>query len=945
MPTNYSPLLKLALPTTGELSGTWGDTVNNNITSMVEQAVAGMATINTWTANSRTLTVADGTTSESRCAMLVFATGAGGTALTAAGTAICPATTKLYIAKNNAAFAVTLKTSAGTGVSVPPQQTMVLMCDGTNVVSASTSTVGGMELLVPVALGAGVNLDLALGNYYSKTVTANTTFSLTNVPVSGNTAQIFVELTNAGAYTISWWNNVRWPNSQAPTYSSNTQASAVDIFQFVTRDGGANWYGQRVGQAYKTLSSVISTSLGNNSFSAGDGGQRIGGIFYNSGTDSFVGVNFFGDIYRATFSGNLSATTGAAGQWRYQGTLSAVPGVGASSQWCLLPGGIVQMAGGGWAILCGSGQIAMTLDGGYTWDVTAGLQAVTGGPVNCIVYSSTLRLYVVGGASGTIYTSPDLYSWTYRASLSGTTFGSNPVNGIAWDGTRFVVVGDAGVAATSTDGVTWTYQGGLISSGYSAIASRNVIFANTRFVVIGGSGAVATSTDGATWTNQTGLAATSFGANPVGNIIWTGSTYVVTGVGGRLATSTDAATWTYSGLLQAQISNTGITSSGVTSDIPTGIAAKSATNWVVGMGSVSGFAVTTDTGTTWTRVTGVPGSYSNVIGYGRLSNSYGTTVHGAINWNGSQWMLGGSAGRIATSTDGTNWTVRSGIQDTYFSATTNVALGAGSYIVNGIAFGGSRYVAVGAGSTQAWVSTDNGVTWTSSTSNLGTALGATTLTMFWCVYDGTNFWTGSNTSRLARSTDGATWTRDLNYQATAAGASQQIQSACVRGSTLMVVGSGANGVAITTNGGTTWTASDPATSAGTTGGAYLACTSNTSLFVIAGLQSTNVAIYTSTDGINWTYRTGLASAGFLSAPYDLCWTGSQFVAVSRGGLMAVSTDAITWTLLPEAQAIPWPAFVSQAIATNRKLAYGRVASNGQKTLVWGDNQVLLSYDN
>ena len=56
MTTQYTPTLKLALPITGELSGTWGDVVNDNITSMIEQAIAGLTTINTWTANAHTLT-------------------------------------------------------------------------------------------------------------------------------------------------------------------------------------------------------------------------------------------------------------------------------------------------------------------------------------------------------------------------------------------------------------------------------------------------------------------------------------------------------------------------------------------------------------------------------------------------------------------------------------------------------------------------------------------------------------------------------------------------------------------------------------------------------------------------------------------------------------------------------------------------------------------------
>ena len=47
MTTAYTSLLGLALPTTGELQGTWGDTVNNSITSLLDTAVAGTTTLST----------------------------------------------------------------------------------------------------------------------------------------------------------------------------------------------------------------------------------------------------------------------------------------------------------------------------------------------------------------------------------------------------------------------------------------------------------------------------------------------------------------------------------------------------------------------------------------------------------------------------------------------------------------------------------------------------------------------------------------------------------------------------------------------------------------------------------------------------------------------------------------------------------------------------------
>ena len=138
MTTQYSPILKLALPVQGELSGTWGDVVNDNITSMVEQAIAGRAVINTWTTNAHTLTSANGTTSESRCAMLELTD--SGSALSGAATVICPALSKIYIVKNASGQNATVKTPSGTGILVPNGRTTFLFCDGTNVIEAMTHT-------------------------------------------------------------------------------------------------------------------------------------------------------------------------------------------------------------------------------------------------------------------------------------------------------------------------------------------------------------------------------------------------------------------------------------------------------------------------------------------------------------------------------------------------------------------------------------------------------------------------------------------------------------------------------------------------------------------------------------------------------------------------------------------------------------------------------------
>lgn len=138
MATQYSTILKLGLPVQGELDGTWGDEVNNKVTNMVEEAIAGRKVINSWVGNSHTLTVVEGATSESRAAILTLDDDGAGNP-SAAATVICPANSKIYVVQNSSGQAATLKTPSGTGISVANGGTALLVCDGTNVVLPSAT--------------------------------------------------------------------------------------------------------------------------------------------------------------------------------------------------------------------------------------------------------------------------------------------------------------------------------------------------------------------------------------------------------------------------------------------------------------------------------------------------------------------------------------------------------------------------------------------------------------------------------------------------------------------------------------------------------------------------------------------------------------------------------------------------------------------------------------
>lgn len=93
MPTAYTSLLGLALPVEGELSGTWGDVVNDSITSLLDSAVAGTTTLSTDV--DVTLTTTTGAANQARAAVLNWtATG------TVTRTITAPAQSKAYIVVN-----------------------------------------------------------------------------------------------------------------------------------------------------------------------------------------------------------------------------------------------------------------------------------------------------------------------------------------------------------------------------------------------------------------------------------------------------------------------------------------------------------------------------------------------------------------------------------------------------------------------------------------------------------------------------------------------------------------------------------------------------------------------------------------------------------------------------------------------------------------------------
>lgn len=130
MASTYSSNLKLELIANGEQAGTWGTTTNNNLGTLIEQAISGYTTLS-FASGAQSLSMLDGTTCTARN-MYLELTGA-----TSTTTLTLPLNRKLYFVYNNSGYAITVKTPATTGVSVPNGAKYVLVCNGSEIINAT----------------------------------------------------------------------------------------------------------------------------------------------------------------------------------------------------------------------------------------------------------------------------------------------------------------------------------------------------------------------------------------------------------------------------------------------------------------------------------------------------------------------------------------------------------------------------------------------------------------------------------------------------------------------------------------------------------------------------------------------------------------------------------------------------------------------------------------
>jgi hypothetical protein len=214
--------LGLVTPTQGDLTGTWGNVVNNGITEYVNIAIAatlsltgdGAVTLANTTGNASVTNITSSLAGAGTVTAQFAAIRVTGTTTTKVITG--PSYSKTYVVDNASSYTVTFKAAGQTGVSVVAGEKCTVYYNGTDYVKVASSTADGVTTidfgttgltpatatsgavtvagtLAPANGGTGVSNNAAMtvtgsGNFaYTRTLTATTNVTF---PTTGTLATL-----------------------------------------------------------------------------------------------------------------------------------------------------------------------------------------------------------------------------------------------------------------------------------------------------------------------------------------------------------------------------------------------------------------------------------------------------------------------------------------------------------------------------------------------------------------------------------------------------------------------------------------------------------------------------------------------------------------------------------------------------------------------------------
>ena len=118
--------------------------------------------------------------------------------------------------------------------------------DANGVVSFDNGTTEESTVVTSSSNAATINL--RDGNVFTHTLSENVTYTFSNPAASGRASAFILKVVqDSSARTITWPGTVDWAAATAPTITATN--AGIDVFAFITVDGGSNYYGFTLGQA------------------------------------------------------------------------------------------------------------------------------------------------------------------------------------------------------------------------------------------------------------------------------------------------------------------------------------------------------------------------------------------------------------------------------------------------------------------------------------------------------------------------------------------------------------------------------------------------------------------------------------------------------------------------------------------------------------------------
>ena len=481
MTTAYTSLLGLALPVTGELQGTWGDTVNNYITSYLDAAVAGTQTLSTDADVTLTKTTnASLSSTSSQYSILLFSG-----ARTLQRTVTVPAASKIYTVINKTTGGYAVKVVAAgptTGITIANGESAVIAWNGSDFIKISNTA------------GSGSFTDLSVsGNLTLSGGTANGVLYLNASKVATSGSALTFDGTNFtvanGDLTIGTNGKKLYVN-----YIANNSGTDLNI------NGSTNQIFAIAGSEGMRLTSTglgIGTSSPAYKLDVVDTTGNIARLFYNDGTynprllitGSSSGISLI-STYSSAASNLIFGTSGVE-KMRLDG--SGNLGIGTSSFTARLTSkASANTYTGGALALQGavSGTSYLTSSGGNFY-------VSNDGSTDQLILSSSGNLGLGVTPSASWQSVRRVLQVGSNVALWGSTSGAGSLflsNNTYFDGTnfRYLITSGASYYAQSTDG---SHLWNIAASG---TAGNAISFTQAMTLAASGGLSIGTTTDAGT---------------------------------------------------------------------------------------------------------------------------------------------------------------------------------------------------------------------------------------------------------------------------------------------------------------------------------------------------------------------------------------------------------------------------------------------------------------